>query len=333
MIEDIINKNYGIFVEQEEKNSRYPTFRSGNVIYSIIPLEKLEQEELMERQKMSEHLSLQGDQSVSTFVLATHGSYVSEADGKLFVLLANEVLQPIRIQRIGLELGTFHTRGRSIDQTITKCSRIGQWKALWEKRIDQLERVWSEKLQAHPNNEFEQLFVETFPYYMVLGENAIQYLVDTEIDDTPDVVDSGTVCYERFQQSTWDGEGRIKNPFDWVFDHASRDLAEWVRDYYLHHIHTYQRGILQFFQEYQSIERLSSFSIRLLYARLLFPIQYYETIEGYYSNPRESRSNELEETLSMLIKNSQYYEQFLKNFYELAEFPVKQIPLPEVEWF
>lgn len=33
---------------------------------------------------------------------------------------------------------------------------------------------------------------------MVLGENAIQYLVDTEIDDTPQIVDSGTVCYERF---------------------------------------------------------------------------------------------------------------------------------------
>ena len=332
MIEEMIYKNYGIMVEREEKISRYPSFRSGNVIYSIIPIEKLEQEELEERQKMSEHLSLQGDQSVSTFVLANHGSYVSEVDENLFVLLANGLLQPIRIQRIGLELATFHTRGRSIDQKITKCSRIGQWKALWEARIDQLERVWSEKLQAHPNNEFEQLFVETFPYYMVLGENAIQYLVDTEMDDTPDVVDSGTVCYERFQQSTWNGESHIKNPFDWVFDHASRDLAEWVRDYYGQHIHTYQRGVVQFFQEYQSIERLSSFSIRLLYARLLFPIQYYETIEGYFSNPRESRSNELEETLSTLIKTSQYYEKFLKSFFELAEFPTTQIPLPEIEW-
>lgn len=333
MIEEMIYENYGILVEREEKNSRYPSFCCGNVIYSIIPLEKLEQEELAERQKMSEHLSLQGDQYVSTFVLANHGSYVSKVDEKLFVLLANEVLQPLRIQRIGLELGTFHTRGRSIDKTITKCSRIGQWKALWEARIDQLERVWSEKLQAHPNNEFERLFVETFPYYMVLGENAIQYLVDTEMDDIPNAVDSGTVCYERFQQNTWNGEGQMKNPFDWVFDHASRDLAEWVRDYYVHHIHTHQRGVIQFFHEYQSMERLSSFFIRLLYARLLFPIHYYETIEEYFSNPRESRSNELEETLSTLIKTSQYYEQFLKNFFELAEFPVKQIPLPEVEWF
>ena len=60
----------------------------------------------------------------------------------------------------------------------------------------------------------------------------------------------------------------MKNPFDWVFDHASRDLAEWVREYYIHNMHTYQQGIVQFLQEYQDIERLSSFSIRLLYRKI-----------------------------------------------------------------
>jgi spore coat protein YutH len=332
MIEEMIYQNYGIPVEREEKNSRYPAFRSGDVIYSIIPIEKLEQEELVERQKMSEHLRVQGDQSVAAFVLANHGSYVSEVDEKLFVLLANEVLQPLKNQRTGLELGVFHARGRSITQTIKKCSRIGQWKALWEARIDQLEKVWVDKLQAHPNNEFEQLFIDTFPYYMVLGENAIQYLVDTEMDDTPDLVDSGTVCYERFQQNTWRDEGEMKNPFDWVFDHAARDIAEWVRDHYAQHIHTHQRGVTQFFQEYQSIERLSSFSARLLYARILFPIHYYEIVEEYFSNPRESRSNELEEALSTMTKTSQHYEKFLKSFFELAELPAKQMQLPEVDW-
>lgn len=332
MIEEMIYKNYGIQVEQEEKNSRFPSFRTGDVIYSIIPLEKLEQEELAERQKMSEHLRLQGDPSVATFVLANHGSYVSEADEKLFVLLANEVLQPLKIQRIGSDLGMFHARGRTITEKITKCSRIGQWKALWEARIDQLEKIWREKMQVHPSNEFEQLFIETFPYYMVLGENAIQYLVDTEMDDTPDTVDSGTVCYERFQQNTWSGKGEMKNPFDWVFDHASRDIAEWVRNHYARHIHTYQRGITQFFQEYQGVERLSSFSARLVYARLLFPIHYYETVEEFFSNSRESRSNELEETFSMMTKTSQHYESFLKNFYELAELPAIQMQLPEIEW-
>lgn len=332
MIEEMIYQNYGIQVEQEEKNSRYPSFRSGNIIYSIIPIGKLEQEELAERQKMSEHLWMQGDRFVATFVLANYGSYISKVDDQLFVLLANEMLQSNQSERTGQDLAIFHVRGRSIQETITKCSRIGQWKKLWEARIDQLERVWADKLQAHPNNEFEQLFIETFPYYMVLGENAIQYLVDTEMDDTPDKMDSGTVCYERFQQNTWSGKGRMKNPFDWVFDHATRDIAEWVRDYYFHHTHTHQRGIMQFFQEYRSIEQLSSFSARLLYARLLFPIHYYEIIEEYFSNSKESRSNELEEVLSIMTKTSQHYETFLKKFFQLADLPTKQMQLPEIDW-
>ena len=118
MIEEMIYKNYGIQVEREEKNNRYPSFRSGNVIYSIVPHGKLEQEELAERQKMSEHLWLQGDHSVATFVLANHGSYVSEIDEKLFVLIANEVIQPVRNLKIGFQLGVFHARGRSIIQPL-----------------------------------------------------------------------------------------------------------------------------------------------------------------------------------------------------------------------
>lgn len=332
MIEEMMYQQYGILVEQEEMNRRYPSFRSGEIVYSIIQIKDFNQEELAERQKMSEHLRLQGDQSVAAFVLANHGSYVSEVDKQLFVVVANRELSSIQSQTIGYELGMFHACGRLIPDKITKCSRIGQWKKLWETRIDQLEKIWSTTLQAHPNNEFEQLFIETFPYYMVLGENAIQYLVDTELDDIPGPMDSGTVCYERFQQDTWRGAGQMKNPFDWVFDHATRDLAEWVRHYYFGHTHTHQRGVRQFFQEYQTVERLSSFSVRLLYARLLFPIHYYEAVEEYFTTSKESRSHELEEALLMMTKTSQHYEVFLKQFFDLAEIPAKQMQLPEVEW-
>ena len=66
-----------------------------------------------------------------------------------------------------------------------KISRIGQWKNLWEKRIDQMEKVWKGMMQHEPVNEFDRMFFESFPYYMAIAENAIQYLVDTELDDDP----------------------------------------------------------------------------------------------------------------------------------------------------
>ncbi len=52
---------------------------------------------------------------------------------------------------------------------------------------------------ALPNQEMEKRFLETFPYYLGLTENAIQYLVDTEIDDLPRSVDAATICHHRFR--------------------------------------------------------------------------------------------------------------------------------------
>ncbi|PLT33995.1 spore coat putative kinase YutH [Bacillus sp. V5-8f] len=332
MIEDIINENYGIHVEREETVGRYPSFLSGNVLYTIIPLEKLEQEELVERLNMSEHLKQQGDRYVSDFVLAKHQSYISEADGQPFLLLANTVLAKGRDQGLGRKLAKFHARARSITQPIKKCSRIGNWKTLWEQRVDQLEKIWGEKLQSQPTNEFEKQFVETFPYYLALGESAIQYVVDTEIDETPEAIDAGTVCYERFTKDTWTGKYCIKNPFDWIFDHSSRDMAEWSRHNYFNNLQTYQPALQQFFSDYQTLNPLSAFSARLLYARLIFPIHYYETIEEYYSAPSEARSHQLEDQLMLFTERSVHYEEFLRHFYEMVRLPVKQMKLPLLTW-
>ncbi|MDQ0219656.1 spore coat protein YutH [Peribacillus cavernae] len=332
MIEEIIYKNYGIHVEKEESLGQFPSFRSENVLYSIIPLEKLEQEELVERQKMSEHLSQQGDRYVSSFVMANHQSYISEADGHMFLLLANNVLAEGRDLRLGRKLALFHARARSITYPIKKCSRLGNWKILWEQRIDQLEKMWKDKLHAHPNNQFEKLFVETFPYYMALGENAIQYLADTEIDDNPSAMDAGTICYDRFANDTWSGKYCIKNPFDWIFDNGSRDISEWIRQHYFKNQQTYQPGLQQFLHDYQSVQPLTSFSSRLLYARLIFPIHYFETIEGYYSNPAEARSLQLEDEITVYTEKSVYYEEFLRSFYDMAGIPVKQMNIPLLSW-
>lgn len=332
MIEEIIHENYGIHVEREEHLGRFPSFRSQNMLYSIIPLEKLEQEELVERLKMSEHLLEQGDRYVSTFIMANHQSYISEADGQMFLLLGNHAVAQSSDLTLGRELSIFHARARSIDYPIKTCSRIGNWKVLWEQRIDQLEKLWREKLQTHPNNQFERYFVETFSYYMALGENAIQYVVDTEIDDNPGELDAGTVCYERFADNTWSGTYCIKNPFDWIFDHGSRDIAEWARLHYFSNPQTYQPGLRQFVNDYQSVQPLTSFYCRLLYARLIFPIHYFETIEGYYSNPSEARSLELEDQLAEYTEKSADYEEFLRGFYELTEIPVRHMNIPLLTW-
>ena len=86
---------------------------------------------------------------------------------------------------LGSELSIFHKRGAFFPEEIEQLSRIGEWKALWEKRLDQLEKFWQSQVMNHPTDVFDQLFIESFPYYLGVAENAIQYVVDTEMDDTP----------------------------------------------------------------------------------------------------------------------------------------------------
>ena len=282
MIEESIYSQYGIIVEREAKGLRYPAFRSGDTLFCIIPLpEDYNRDELAERQLMSAHLIQQGDRHVSEFVMASHGTIGS----------------PIKV-----------------------CSRIGMWKGMWERRIDQLERVWNEKLMSHPNNSFEESFVDSFPYYMAIAENAIQYLGDTEMDDQPDFMDEGTVCYDRFSNETWTGNPCIKNPFDWVFDHGTRDMAEWIKQHYFANLPTHQPGAL------------NGFSARLLFARLMFPIHYVETVEEYFAKPKEAKAFELEDSLHSFEAGSHYYEEFLRHFYDLARIPARQLSLPGVTW-
>jgi spore coat protein YutH len=332
MLQEAIFNQYGIVLERRESSDRYQSFRSGEVLYTVIPLSSIDEEELSERLKLSQFMLQQGDRYVSEFILSNQGSYISAEGENLFLLLGNRSLIESRPLLLGRKLAKFHHRGRTYAEPIKKCNRIGKWKEMWEKRLDQLENVWRDKLHSHPTSEFEKNFVDSFPYYMSLGENAIQYLVDTEIDHDTTRIDAGTVCHERFHNELWTGSYCVKNPFDWVFDHGARDIAEWSRSHYFTHVHTYQPGLNQFTTDYRSLGELSAFSWSLTYARLLFPVHYFETIEEYYLNVTETRKNSLEEHLNQILVQSQYYEEFLKRYFEISQVPVNKYKIAKVDW-
>ncbi|MEH6941738.1 spore coat putative kinase YutH [Bacillus sp. JJ722] len=332
MLQDVIYENYGLVMERQRTEGAYQRFFSGNALYTIVPISEVNEDELMERLKMSHFMQQQGDQYVSSFVMSRENTYLSEDEGNLFILTENLLLEEPRSIKMGSKLAKFHSRGHTFAEPIKVCNRIGKWKELWENRIDTIEGVWREKLQAHPINDFERLFVESFPYYLGLGENAIQYLVDCEIDENPTNLDAGTVCHERFYSDTWSGEYLLKNPFDWVFDHQSRDIGEWLRQHYHHLPQTYQPSMVQFMNEYQSYLPLSGFSWRLLYARLLFPVHYLEAVESYFSSRNISDQKILEEHLQKNLDGAHHHEEFLRYFYEINEVPVQNFRIPKVDW-
>lgn len=330
MNKDTLYTQYGISAMIETNQGPLKIFRDG--IHSYISVETEEEElNLQERYHMAVHLRGKGEKGILIPVPNKQQGLKTEVNGKHFILFIKEAGGQVPGE-LGRNLAIFHYRGRSIPQRIEHCSRIGKWKDMWEQRINQLEKVWREKLTATPQNEFEKMFIDAFPYFSGLTDNAIQYLVDTELDDNPEMVDGGTVCYTRFTHHTWGKGGVEKNPLDWVFDHAGRDIAEWVRAYYLEHPTMFHEGIRHFFRQYQSVTPLTSFSLRMVYSRLLLPVQFFETIEMYYVSMLESQRTTLEDNLAQMIKQANVYEGLLFDFYELAGIPKGNQKLPLPAW-
>ncbi|WP_421381131.1 spore coat putative kinase YutH [Bacillus salacetis] len=331
-MEDILSKHYGLQPERSFKDGRAQRYMADGSIYTIVNVTNMEQENLVELYKITEHMKKYGDRYVSSFVPTSEGRFLVTEKEQDYTVLKNDYYSRGADAKLGRKLAKFHQRGRAIEEKITHISRIGQWKSLWEKRIEQMEKAFQLVIENHPADEFERMFIDSCPYYLGMAENAVQYLVDTEMDDNPVYTDSGTVCHERFLEGVWGREVTIRNPFDWVFDHGGRDIAENTRESYFKRQNTYQPDIHQFFRDYQSVSPLSSFSWRLVYARLLFPLHYFETVENYYLSESEGQHFQLAERMQGYLNTTRHYERFLGSFYQVAEVPVKSYGIPGVAW-
>ncbi len=332
MSQDLLAKHFGLTPERAFFDGVMDRYMAGGLLYSIVSVSDVEQETLVEMYKLTEHMKTQGDRYVSSFVQSKEGRFLVTEKNQDYVVVRNENLPPVAEGKVGRKLGKFHFRGRLFEEKVEKISRMGQWKTLWERRLSQLEKAYYSVIENQPADEFERRFVESYPYYNSLSENAIQYLVDTELDEDPKPEDAGTICHERFQNSTWGTESCIHFPFHWVFDHASRDLAEWVREQYHLKNQTFHPGLQEFLREYGSVAPLSPFGWRLLYSRILFPLHYFECIEEYYISQSDGQKKAAEDKLDRYLKNSNHYEAFLSDFYHLSEVPVKKWGIPLVGW-
>ncbi len=323
---------YGLQVRKTESYGQFEGFRYRNILYTIVPSGNLEQEEIAELKALSDYMIQRGESTIALIVPTKDGKLSTIVNDQSVILLRFPRNINTRTTGIGNELALFHQKGRTFPYPITKNKRIGQWKGLWEKRLDQMEIFWKDRVNQHPINDFEKSFVESFPYYLGLTENAIQYLVDTEIDDFAMPVDSATICHHRFTQTLWQNSDFVKLPTTWVFDHGSRDLAEYIRDAFINSNKIELNKYHDFLSEYVTTSPLSPFSWRLLYSRLLFPLHYFECIEGYYLTNSEVQKTTYENQLHRILRESSYYEKFLVSIHDLFSKHYRITSAPAVNW-
>ncbi|WP_088103979.1 spore coat putative kinase YutH [Halalkalibacter urbisdiaboli] len=338
MFERNIYDYYHLYCDSRFTIGEYEGFQAGGMSYLLLPKEECASNE-QEMLKYAEYLRSIGDTSVLELQPTVYQSHVGLVDGQdvyVCALPVNDNRQAFRVNtddEKGAHLAAIHYYGKQMPVHQKTFDYYGQWHNLWQKRLEQLEDWYQQVLAQGPQTIVDESFLFTYPYFMGLTENAIQYVVDANYDDRGKEQEKGTICHRRFTDQTWltlsENGDIVKKPTEFVYDHSCRDIAEWIRS---HRASQDWREILSFLEGYEQYEPLSTYGWRLTYARLLFPLHYFETIESYYRTQLPERKQFYGEQFMALLENEIENERFLEFFSERIRLPRTRGMTPSIDW-
>jgi spore coat protein YutH len=335
LFERDIFHHYQLVCEERRSESGYRTFTYKGDRYIVLPQRNMTYEMLQEMSFISDYLQQRGESYLPVLQPTVSGMPSAYVDGETVIVfkMAHKKEEKRNVS-IGQELAEFHKRGEGLEQFYPlQQIAYGQWPLLWMERVDQMQTRYQEIVARKQKNDFDHLFLSSFPYYEGLAENAIQYVTDYQLERGPRGIGSASICYDRFSERSWirsDG-GFIKIPVGWVVDHPMRDVAECIREK-IYQPQFRNDEIMNLIDDYEKIQPLSKGSWRLLYGRLLFPSQYFDTVEGHYENERDIGKELFVRRFTDLISYEAQNEYFLKSFFRSIGLPVNELNIPVVDW-
>ncbi|GAB4072778.1 spore coat protein CotS [Barrientosiimonas marina] len=224
----------------------------------------------------------------------------------------------------GERLAVFHMTGAAYPYEPETIFNYGQWKELWIEKLTAFENKINWEAHNHPN-DYYRLLMDSMPYLIGLSENAIQYMQETESEQRFHDTDQATVVFGRYKNQL---ESSLVWGTEFAVDHPARDLAEYIR-YQLLYAEDPLRDISLFLNDYQRIRPLSIFSWRVLLARLLYPVHFFDVIgRGFSADQYEGVHAELAE----LLQKQPMYEERLGFFFENAGINPEALQIPVLHW-
>lgn len=336
MFERNVYDEYKLYCEQRFFLGDYEGFTAHNKHYFLVGIDEIEDQEIREMINMGNHLLASGDHEIATFIPTKQNALTSFVDGENCVLLQlpQFVSRSKKSKRLGYELARFHVRGKTYQ---TSSQSKDSWSQFWIKRLSQLEMLYVDLSKQGKKSSFDQAFMISFPYYLGRTETAIQYFVDSNHDLGQQLkYEERTICHYQFTNRTWlaiddQTAAILKNPIDFTYDYPSRDIAEWMRDVMKEQNQPYP-VIKEFIRDYETVQPLSPLAWRYVYSRLLFPIDYFKIVEGYYRSVDDEDAYMYSEQLYDLLAFERSMELLLIDFHQ------KLIPqhlhgaVPTVDW-
>lgn len=184
------------------------------------------------------------------------------------------------------------------------------WASLWSSKIDYFE------YQIHELGKGKPLILDTFSYYVGLGENAISYMNVITNKYSLSSFDRISLSHKRISYPNY--KLNFLNPLNFIIDLDVRDFAEYIKSAFFA-----SGDALSILKELLRIKKFSIYSYHLLYARLLYPTYYFDIYEKIMNN------DEKEDALIPIIEKASDYEIFLRDaYYEISKYG----PLERIEW-
>lgn len=324
VVKDLLATYYAVSMNEEIIIDGKPGFKHEEYLYFTI-LATDNKAIHMEQTTLAYYLIENGYHQTAFPIPNIHGDWITNYAGKDYIVLKVSMVQHEVREEHGILLARFHQLNRAYHYEPQYISSYGQWKSLWIEKCTAFEQKIADESEEYANNYY-RLLVNVLPYIIGISENAIQYMQESEREGRHDPTDQGTISFQRYND-------HLIRPIIWqtdlVFDHSTRDIAEFLREKFLYHKEESQDDVWDFLEAYQSVHPLTAFSWRLLYARLIFPVHLYDCIERTFYT-RDFEKSYLE--LTKLLDHQVHYEQHLRDFFHKISSEYVDLHIPMLQW-
>lgn len=320
---DLLQSDYAINVKERTNLYGKTAYLDEHCIYFLIPTER--RETTMEQAALSYYLYENNYIHTACPIQTVGGSWFTNDRETQYYLVKVEDIQGQTTLPAGSQLAAFHQIGAAYKFEPPNISSYGQWKQLWTQKLTTYES-YLYRAAKERSHHFYQLAIDSLPYIIGISENAIAYIGASNHDTRYTEADQGTITFNRYH-------GQLIAPILWsndlTYDHPGRDVAEYIRHAYLLNPNGDAQDIVTFIDDYQQVNPLSLFSWQQIYARLIYPVHFFDVLErGFLERNDEENVAKLKD----LITQQPKYEQKLNTFYDLSRINYSQYDIPVLNW-
>ena len=303
-MKDIIKYYYNLNIESVEDWDSIYRFKWNKSEYYFVPLKRTERE-LIDLVEISKELKMRGLEC-HDIILNKFGKLITNVYEANYILL-----KPIGDIYEEYDLKEMIKINNALILTPNKSDLYrNSWSKLWSDKIDYFE------YQIHELGKDKEIILDSFSYYIGLGENAISYVNNTNSKYKKTGLDRISLSHRRIKYPNY--KLNYLNPLSFIFDLEVRDIAEYIKSAFFA-----GEDALSYLKETLKITRFTIYSLELLYARLIYPSYYFDVYENIMNNKEE------EEKLIPIIEKVDDYEDFLRDAYLEMN---KYAPIEGIAW-